>query len=123
MAGSEGNGIRGRFLGDGVRLVAALTLGALGGGLFAVLDLPLPWLLGALGATTAASLAGARLTVPGGLRQAMIALLGVMLGGAFTPERLAGASAWLPSLAALPFYVVTVGALILHADNLNMTCF
>ena len=43
----------------------------------------------------------------------MIALLGVMLGGAFTPERLAGASAWLPSLAALPFYVVTVGVLIL----------
>jgi uncharacterized protein len=113
MARSEGKGIRGRALGDGARLVAALAIGTLGGGLFAALDLPLPWLLGALGATTAASLAGARLTVPGGLRQPMIALLGVMLGGAFTPERLAGAAAWLPSLAALPFYVVTVGALIL----------
>ena len=36
----------------------------------------------------------------------MIALLGVMLGTTFTPERLDGALGWLPSLAALPFYVV-----------------
>ena len=94
-------------------MALALALGGLGGGLFAALALPLPWLLGALATTTAASLAGLRLAVPGGLRQPMIALLGVMLGGAFTPERLAGALAWLPSLAALPFYVVAVGALIL----------
>jgi membrane AbrB-like protein len=58
-------------------------------------------------------LAGIPLTIPGSLRQPMIALLGVMLGGAFTPERLAGAAAWLPSLSALPFYVVAVGAVIL----------
>jgi membrane AbrB-like protein len=94
-------------------LIAALGLGGLGGALFNALGLPLPWLLGALAATTSASLLGAPLAVPNALRQPMIALLGVMLGGAFTPERLAGAAAWLPSLAALPFYVVTVGALIL----------
>jgi uncharacterized protein len=91
----------------------ALALGGLGGGLFAALALPLPWLLGALAATTLASLAGLRLAVPGSLRRPMIALLGVMLGSTFTPERLVGALAWLPSLAALPFYVVAVGALIL----------
>jgi membrane AbrB-like protein len=103
----------GRSLRSASQVALALALGGLGGGLFAALALPLPWLLGALATTTAASLAGLRLAVPGGLRQPMIALLGVMLGGAFTPERLAGALAWLPSLAALPFYVVAVGALIL----------
>ncbi len=100
-------------MGNGSQLIAALAIGVLGGVLFNATGLPLPWLLGALAATTAASLLGARLAIPGRLRQPMIALLGVMLGGAFTPERLAGAAAWLPSLAALPFYVVTVGALIL----------
>jgi membrane AbrB-like protein len=113
MAQAGGTGNRGRALGAGARVAAALAIGAAGSMLFVQLGLPLPWLLGALAATTAASLAGAPLTIPGSLRQPMIALLGVMLGGAFTPERLAGASAWLPSLAALPFYVVTVGALIL----------
>ena len=100
-------------MGSGSQLVAALAIGGLGGAVFNALGLPLPWLLGALGATTAASLAGLRLAVPGRLRMVMIALLGVMIGGAFTPERLAGAGAWLPSLVALPFYVVLVGGLIL----------
>ena len=35
-----------------------------------------------------------------------------MLGATFTPERLEGALAWLPSLATLPIYVVIVGGLI-----------
>jgi uncharacterized protein len=103
----------GQSLRNASQVALALALGGLGGGLFATVAVPLPWLLGALATTTAASLAGLRLAVPGSLRQPMIALLGVMLGGAFTPERLAGALVWLPSLAALPFYVVAVGALIL----------
>jgi uncharacterized protein len=113
MAQAGGVGNRGRALDAGARVVAALAIGAAGSTLFARLGLPLPWLLGALAATTVASLAGLPLAVPGALRQPMIALLGVMLGGAFAPERLAGAAAWLPSLAALPFYVVMVGAVIL----------
>jgi membrane AbrB-like protein len=112
VARSGRAGSRGRALGGSARLGAALAIGTLGGGLFAGLGLPLPWLLGALGATTVASLLGAPLAVPNRLRHGMIALLGVMLGGAFTLERLVGATAWLPSLAALPFYVVTVGILI-----------
>jgi membrane AbrB-like protein len=90
----------------------ALGLGALGGAGFAALGLPLPWLLGALAATTAASLAGVDLRVPEQLRRPMIAVLGAMLGTSFAPERLEGALGWLPSLAALPAYVVLVGAVI-----------
>ena len=113
MTQSGGARSWGQRLRDASQVALALAVGGLGGGLFAALGLPLPWLLGALAATTTASLLGLRLAVPGRLRQPMIALLGVMLGGTFTPERLAGAAAWLPSLAALPFYVVVVGALIL----------
>ena len=94
------------------RVLLTLALGAIGGALFAHVGLPLPWLLGPLAATTVTSLTGARLNVPDGLRRPMIALLGVMLGSTFTPDRVNGALDWLPSLAALPFYVLIVGALI-----------
>jgi membrane AbrB-like protein len=93
-------------------VLTALGLGAIGGAGFAASGLPLPWLLGALAATTAASLAGLELRVPEQLRRPMIAVLGAMLGASFAPERLEGALGWLPSLAALPAYVVLVGGVI-----------
>ena len=93
-------------------MLAALGLGALGGAGFAALGLPLPWLLGALAATTAASLTGLELRVPEQLRRPMVAVLGAMLGTTFAPERLEGALGWLPTLAVLPAYVVLVGGVI-----------
>ena len=93
-------------------IAVALGLGTAGGAIFAALGLPLPWLLGALAATTAASLSGLELRVPEALRRPMIAVLGAMLGTTFTPERLEGALGWLPTLSALPLYVVLVGSLI-----------
>jgi hypothetical protein len=106
--------IASRLLGRLARapIVAALGLGTLGGVVFAALGLPLPWLLGALAATTAASLVGLALRVPDGLRRPMIAVLGAMLGTTFTPDRLDGALGWLPTLSALPIYVALVGCLI-----------
>ncbi len=95
------------------RLLMALLFGVAGGAVFAWLDLPLPWMLGAMTSTMAASLAGARITVPQTVRQPMIAVVGVMLGGAFTPERLQGMLAWLPSMAILPIYVLSIGVFIL----------
>lgn len=89
-----------------------LLIGAAGGAGFALFSLPLAWLLGALGATTLASFARLPLHLPAPLRHTMIAVVGVMLGSAFTPERLADAGRWLPSLAALPVYVAVVGVVI-----------
>jgi uncharacterized protein len=109
-AGTSANRVLGR-LGRAPTLVA-LCLGAIGGAGFAALGLPLPWLLGALAATTAGSLSGLELRVPEQLRRPMIAVLGAMLGTTFTPDRLDGALSWLASLAALPAYVVLVGGLI-----------
>jgi membrane AbrB-like protein len=95
-----------------VRLAAALSIGGVGGALFTSLQLPLPWLLGALAATTIASMAGLRMAVPDRLRRPMIAVLGVMLGTTFTPARVDAAVSWLPTLGALLVYVVVVGAVI-----------
>ncbi|HET6519135.1 MAG TPA: AbrB family transcriptional regulator [Geminicoccaceae bacterium] len=94
-------------------VAGALTLGAAGGALFVLLGLPLPWMLGAMAATTVASLAGLRIALPLRLRGPMVGVLGVMLGSAFTPEVLRGAALWLPSLAALPLYIALAGGMIL----------
>ena len=97
-----------------VRCVAgALFLGLSGGAIFAYAKLPLPWMLGALAATMGASLAGVRIKLPNLIRKPMIGVVGVTLGSAFTPDRLAGMGAWLPSLAVLPIYVAAIGCLIL----------
>jgi membrane AbrB-like protein len=79
----------------------ALGLGASGGFLFAWANLPLPWMLGAMAACTAAALSGARPAVPRPLRSGMIAVLGVMLGSAFTPGLAARLPEWSLTLAIL----------------------
>jgi hypothetical protein len=64
--------------------LATLALGTAGGALFHLLRMPLPWMLGALLLTMAGALSGLRLSLPRGLRGAMMMVLGVMLGSAFT---------------------------------------
>jgi membrane AbrB-like protein len=95
------------------RVACGLLIGFVGGAIFAYADLPLPWMLGAMTATMAASFAGANITLPNPIRKPMIGVVGVTLGSAFTPDRLAGMGAWLPSLSVLPVYVLTIGCLIL----------
>lgn len=95
------------------RIALGLLIGFVGGACFAYADLPLPWMLGAMAATMAASLSGADITLPQSIRKPMIAVVGVALGSAFTPDRLAGLATWLPSIAVLPIYVAVVGCVIL----------
>ena len=54
-------------------MVLTMVLGTGGGALFAWLHLPLPWMLGAMSATTVAALSGIRLYMPFSLRMAMVA--------------------------------------------------
>ena len=67
-----------------------LALGIPGGALFYLLQLPLPWMLGAMAATTIAAISGVRVALMPSLRLVFVAILGVMLGSAFTPEVVAG---------------------------------
>ena len=87
-------------------LILALLLGAAGGAAFAWLRLPLPWMLGAMTTTMAASVAGLRIGVPNSWRTPMLGVMGVLLGSGFTAEVAAGMVRWVPSAATLPVYIV-----------------
>ena len=83
------------------RFALAIGLGASGGAVFFALALPLPWMLGAMSAATAAALAGAPLKVPPAVRNAMIAILGVLLGSQFTIDLFARIADWYVGLSGV----------------------
>ncbi|AGA34909.1 Putative ammonia monooxygenase [Thioalkalivibrio nitratireducens DSM 14787] len=96
------------------RTLAGLGVGITGGALFAFAGAPLAWMLGALIAVTVASLGGARLAIPARLRTMMVAVLGVMLGSAFTPEIADQIAAWSGAvLVLLGFLVVTMALAVI----------
>lgn len=95
------------------RLILALVLGGGGGALFFFLNLPLPWMLGSMTACTLAALSGWRPGVPRPLRATMIAVLGIMLGSAFTPDILDRFAGWAGTLAALFATMALTTALVM----------
>lgn len=92
-------------------LGSAIGIGAMGSVIFSLLGLPLAWLLGAMVATTIASLSGLRVNVPNRFRTLFVAILGVMLGSTFTPEIVDQAAQWAGSLAVQAGYVALATAL------------
>jgi membrane AbrB-like protein len=94
--------------------VFAIALGAAGGALFWRLGMPLPWMMGAMCVTTMAAVAGLPMRLPLNLRSVMVAILGVMLGSAFTPALLDQIGLWTVSLLALVPYLL-VGSLLCAA--------
>ena len=92
-------------------ILLALAIGAAGGALFNWLRLPLAWMIGAMCFTTVAAAAGAPIVMSQRLRGFMVAVLGVMLGSAFTPDLLDALRQWSGSLAALVLYVAAATAL------------
>lgn len=101
---------------DGLLSLAfTLALGAAGGLLASRLHLPLALLLGALLTTgTAAALDwrpfGRQILLPMKLRSSFVPVIGVSIGGAFTPEVAGQMLAWAPSLLALFLFLP-----VLHA--------
>jgi uncharacterized protein len=92
--------------------ITCLALGVAGGALFYLLHLPLPWMLGAMAATTIAAMSGIRVALMPHLRLVFIGILGVMLGSAFTPDVMQSIALWLGSFAWLAFYVVIATAVV-----------
>lgn len=96
-------------------IAMALALGTAGGAVAAHFQLPLAWMIGAMCATTVATISGAPLIMAPQVRGPMVAVLGVMLGSAFTPEIAARLADWLPAVAGITVYVATAtGALIFY---------
>ena len=90
------------------RLGVTLALGALGGYAATYLRMPLAWMMGAMILTTIVAIAGGPLAMAPRLRSAMSAVLGVMVGGSFTPGIFARAGEWSVSLGCLVVYLATV---------------
>ena len=95
-------------------LAATIALGASGGALFYALNLPLPWMLGAIVVTLIGTLAQWNLTGPEKARPFVVAVIGVMLGSGFKPETFDHLDQWAFSLAGLVLCVV-VSVLLVQA--------
>jgi membrane AbrB-like protein len=80
--------------------------------MFHALSLPLPWMLGALFVTMAASVAGLPVLGPMRLRPAIVAVIGVLLGSRFTPAVADQAGAALVTLSILLIYLAAVAAVV-----------
>jgi uncharacterized protein len=99
---------------DAARQVAlTVAIGSVGGAVFSFLTLPLPWMLGPMAVVMVGTLAGWRLYVPRWFRSAMITVLGIMLGSAFTPEVVARMGEWIVTLSALMIWMALVGTIAL----------
>lgn len=94
------------------RMVGTLLWGSLGGWLFSLAGIPLAWMIGAMLFTAATAVTGVRLQGPGKTRAGMIAVLGVMLGSAFTPDILEHVSSWIVSIVVLLIFVVMVTVIL-----------
>ena len=97
---------------DLLHLTKALAIGTVGGTLFFALNMPLAWMMGAMVLTTIAALSRVTLYVPGRLRSAMVAILGVLLGSTFTPEALDKVAEWPVTLASLALYLLLVTGML-----------
>ncbi len=91
--------------GDLRKFALALVTGTAGGAVFNYLDMPLPWMMGAMFTTGMISLSGVELKIDSRLRTLMILVIGVLLGGAFSPEILERIPRWPITLASLALFV------------------
>lgn len=82
-------------------VLAAIALGAGGGALFYTLNLPLPWMLGAIVVTLICTLAQWNLSGPEKARPFVVAVIGVMLGSGFKPDTFDHLDQWAMSLVGL----------------------
>ena len=84
----------------------AVALGTVGGALFQWLQLPLPWMIGSLTFVTVAAMSGAEVHLPPLVRTAMIPVVGIMLGAAFTPQVVARMAEWWITMTAMALWTV-----------------
>ncbi|RUS60881.1 AbrB family transcriptional regulator [Pseudorhodobacter sp. E13] len=95
---------------DPAALLATLALGTLGGGVGHLLGLPLGYLMGSLLLVAIWSVRGWRVLgqpihLPQPLRMCFIPIVGVGIGGAFTPGLFQEAAGWWPSVLGLFLFI------------------
>lgn len=93
-----------------LRLLLGLSLGGIGGAVFAALHLPLPWLIGALVAVATARLSGLPAEGHPRLRNVFLGIIGIALGLYFTPATAAVLAAKAGLLLLAAFVTLAMGA-------------
>ncbi|MBW3096179.1 AbrB family transcriptional regulator [Pseudohoeflea coraliihabitans] len=88
--------------------LAALIIGAMGGGLAFLLGAPAPFLIGPAIAAAVAALAGVRVAVGRWTRDLTFIVLGVTMGQSVTPDVLSAATRWPVTLVLLAVLLVTI---------------
>ncbi len=83
------------------RFLLAIALGTIGGYLFYIFGLPLPWMLGAMSLVTIAAILRAPVSSWPRFRNSMVAVLGVLLGSQFNTELFSRLSDWYIGLAGV----------------------
>lgn len=91
---------------DVSKCALAIIVGTAGGAIFNFLNMPLPWMMGSMFAAGMIALGGVELKVDSRLRTLMILIIGVLLGGAFSPEIIERIPRWPITLASLAAYVM-----------------
>ncbi|MEX0584462.1 MAG: AbrB family transcriptional regulator, partial [Natronospirillum sp.] len=94
-----------------LKILLSLGLGFVSGALAVVANIPLPWMLGPLGATMLASLLGLKLSIPGPLRSGSRSMVGLILGATVTLETLSRVDEWPISLSLLLLGAVLITVL------------
>jgi membrane AbrB-like protein len=90
----------------GLRPIAlSLGVGGVGGALFSLLHVPLAWMLGPMVVNIVASVRGAPVLVPHGFRVVTLCVIGVFLGGSFSPDLLERAGEWAVTLALMFLFI------------------
>jgi membrane AbrB-like protein len=95
-----------------VKWVLALLIGAAGGLIFHVLNMPLAWMLGPMTFNAVAALSRLPVAVPRRVRMPWQALLGIYIGSAFSPETAARVGDWPWSIAALWVFTLLATGLV-----------
>ncbi|MEQ8508444.1 MAG: AbrB family transcriptional regulator [Rhodospirillaceae bacterium] len=91
---------------DGFKPIAmSLGVGAIGGAVFSVIGVPLAWMLGPMIVNIIASVRGAPVLVPHGARVVTLCIIGVFLGGSFSPDLLTRVGEWGLSLSLMIIFI------------------
>lgn len=104
------------LMGQVVPVTSAIAFGGLGGFLAKWLGFPMPFLLGSFGVSMALALSrfqvfGTSPALPMGIRNIFVAVIGVMIGGAFTPGLWGEVrELWLPALAIIGFVLLALAS-------------
>ena len=102
------------------RFAATLAVGTAGGGLFALLGAPAPWLTGAVAATAGVSLAGVKLGMPPWLRAVAFVFLGANMGATVTPETIVLMWRWPLGLLGLALCIAAImGSVAFYLERVH----